>query len=453
MTPTVVKAADAAQFLSFVPRMLGYHPTQSLVVIPFDGGRSLGAMRFDLPDGDVEAVDRVAATVTGMVCRLPDADAVAAIAYTDARFEDEGRMPHHGLLAALERRADACGLRVTDLLCVAADGWGSFLDADCPLEGRPLGELAWSGPGDVPEPDGDQSTGADLPDVPAEECEQVAKALDALDRAVSVLCGPDAAGAPTQRSPRSSRSAFGPAADAARTSEKPSDLMPGVARPVGGPSAPTGSAGTASSSRTADLGPVPAPVSGWIEDAASVTASSDRIDPRALAAVCGFDDLPGFFEDALAVPPEDADPYEAAALVWCLARPSLRDVALVQWSGDLAQGDEAFDAQLRWESGEEYPAHLAMRMWGEGDRPQIARLETALARARHAAALAPRELRPGSLAMCAWLSWALGRSTHAAAYAERACEIEPEHGLSQIVLSFVGAGHLPDWAFRRAGAR
>ena len=39
MTPTVVKAADAAQFLSIVPRMLGYHPTRSLVVIPFHGGR------------------------------------------------------------------------------------------------------------------------------------------------------------------------------------------------------------------------------------------------------------------------------------------------------------------------------------------------------------------------------------------------------------------------------
>ena len=51
------------------------------------------------------------------------------------------------------------------------------------------------------------------------------------------------------------------------------------------------------------------------------------------------------------------------------------------------------------------------------------------------------------------LSWALGRSTHAALYAERACEVDPEHGLSQIVLSFVQAGHLPDWAFRSAGAR
>jgi hypothetical protein len=185
----------------------------------------------------------------------------------------------------------------------------------------------------------------------------------------------------------------------------------------------------------------------------TVADGSPRIDPRALATVCRFDDLPGFFEAALARSPEEGDTYDTAALVWCLARPSLRDVALVQWSGNLSEGDEAFDAQLRWESGEEYPVHLAMRMWGEGEVPDVSRLQTALALARHAAAAAPRESQPGPLAMCAWLSWALGRSTHAAAYAERACEIEPEHGLSQIVLSFVHAGHLPEWAFQRTSAR
>ena len=436
MTPTVVKAADAAQFLSFVPRMLGYHPTQSLVVIPFHGARSLGVMRFDLPGGDRDAVDRIAATVTGMVCRLAEADAVAAIAYTGARFSEEGRMPHRDLLAALERRADACGLRVTDLLCVAADGWGSFLDAECPAAGRPLGDLEWMGSGDIPEPDGDQATGAELPECSAEERERVAKAMNALDTAVAVLCGPPAEGGTASRAARSARTA------AACDDSVEGSARATVAADGGWPGEPA-----------SDLGPVPAPVSGAAGDEASVTDDEARVDPQALAAVCRFDDLPGFFEDALARPLDTADAYDVAALVWCLARPSLRDVALVQWSGNLAQGDDAFDAQLRWESGEEYPAHLAMRMWGEGDRPEVSRLETALELARYSATVAPRDARPGPLAMCAWLSWALGRSTHAAAYADRACEIEPEHGLSQIVLSFVNAGHLPDWAFQRTDAR
>ena len=369
---TIVKAASAAQFLALVPRMLGYRPTRSLVLIPFAGSRSLGAMRIDLP-ADSDSVDAAAATVLGMVCRLPEADAVAAVAYTDESFADG--MPHGALAAALASRADACGIRLNDSLCVAGDGWGSYLDAELPPGGRPLAEL-----GDEPQGaahlaivDGDQAAGSDLPTADETDRELVAGALASLADAVGVLCGPDADGA------------------------------------------------------------VPAP--------------TGRVDPRALSAVCTLDDLPALFEDALRWDP-DLSPYDAAAIIWCLSRPALRDIALVEWCGGLAAGDQAFDAQLRWEAGEEYPTHLAMHMWGEGERPDAERLERGLALARRAAALAPRSTQPGPLATCAWLAWALGRSTHAELYARRACEIEPEHGLAEIVRSFVHAGHLPDWAFR-----
>jgi hypothetical protein len=393
---TIVKAAGAAEFLSLVPRMLGYVPTRSLVMIPFDGSRSVGAMRFDLPGDEPDAVDRVAATVIGTVCRLPDADAVAAITFTDAAFGEENRMPHTGLLRALERRADACGLRLTDALCVAKDGWGSLLDAHCPAGGRPLADLDLAPATDVGA-DRDQGSGAELPEVDVAQSERVARALLSLDRAIEVLCGPEE-----------------PAAEASRPS---------------GPQPPADA--------DADAG----------DDLASDDA--DRIDPAALAAVCALDDLPTLFEDALGWKADALRAYDAATLVWCLSRPSLRDIALVQWSGTLTTGDEAFDAQLRWESGEEYPAHLAMRMWGEGEQPDPERLVRALQLSRFVAASAPRASRPGPLAMCAWLSWALGRSTHADLYAGKACDIEPEHGLSEIVRSFVHAGHLPDWAFQR----
>lgn len=430
MTPaTVVKAAGAAQFLSFIPRILGYHPSESLVVIPFQGARSLGAMRFDLPAGG--ETDGVAATVIGLACRLPEADAVAAIAYTGARFQDRDRMPHRELLDALDRRAHACGLRVTDLLCVAADGWGSALDPGCPPSGRALTDLDGAGTQlqGLPAADGDQASGAELPECLPEEQERVARALTALDDAVEVLCGPDAVAGGRLRG-----------APAVSTAPRPETAhAPDHRAPAAG--------------HACDLGPVPGPISGDADEGDPTPESDARIDPRALRAACRFDDLPDLFEDALEQRPTGRDAYDSAALVWCLARPSLRDVALVQWSGNLADGDEALDAQLRWESGEEYPAHLAMRMWGEGDTPDVARLGVALEVCRHAAAVAPRGARSGALAMCAWLSWALGRSTHAAAYAGMACEIEPEHGLSQIVLSFVQAGHLPDWAFRRGAPR
>ena len=390
---TIVKAAGAAEFLSLVPRMLGYVPTRSLVMVPFAGSRSVGAMRFDLPDDDPESVDRVAATVIGTVCRLPEADAVAAIAFTDATFAEGNRMPHTGLLRALERRADTCGLRWSDALCVAQDAWGSLIDPHCPEGGRPLTDLDLSA-ADAARPAaegataaGDQASGAELPRVGLAQSERVARALVSLERAVGVLCGPGA-----------------------------------------------------------DTGAAP----GRDPDDGVASAEGDRIDPAALAAVCALDDLPCLYEDALEWDAEDLSPYDAAMLVWCLSRPSLRDIALVQWSATMTAGDEAFDAQLRWESGEEYPTHLVMRMWGEGEQPDPDRLERALRLVRFAAAAAPRASRPGPLAMCAWLSWALGRSTHADIYAEQACAIEPEHGLSEIVRSFVHAGHLPDWAFRRS---
>lgn len=381
---TIVKAANAAEFLTLIPRLLGFHATRSLVLVPFSGKRTLGAMRVDLPDSSPGTdVDCAASTLIGMVCKVAAADAVAVVAYTDHDFGDG--IPHADLVRAIRNRADACGLRVVDALCVAADAWGSFLDPECPENGWPLAELGIEPAGleGIPEPVGDQLSGTELPSADPRRLQVVAAALHALGRAAEVLCAGDG------------------------------DFQ---------------AMGAASSAPEGDEG---------------------RIDPGALAAVCGLDDAPVLFEQALTWDAAALDPYQAATLIWCLSRPALRDIALVDWCGGLAAGDEALTAQLRWEAGEEYPAHLAMHMWGEGERPEAERLSAALELARHLAAVAPREAQAGILATCAWLAWALGRSTHAAHYAEQACEIEPEHGLGEIVRSFVHAGHLPEWAFER----
>jgi Domain of unknown function (DUF4192) len=382
---TIVKAASAAQFLSLIPRMLGYTPTQSVVLVPFDGSRSIGAMRFDLPAAaEFEELDRVAATLIGMVCRLPDADGIAVVLFTDDAFAERG-MPHRDLMEALQRRAEDCGIGVNDALCVGADGWGSQFDPLCPQFGRPLNELdaAPTGAAHLGVADGDQASGSELPEIDLAERDRTAEALRALQRAVDLLCG--------------------------STGEE--DRTPG-------------------------------------RELEEVADDSRRVDPQALAAVCRLDDLPTLFEDAMSWDAETLAPYDSAALIWCLSRPALRDIALVQWCAGMDAGDEALDAQLRWESGEEYPTHIAMRMWGEGERPDPDRLLAALALCRRAAATAPRAMRAGALATCGWLAWALGRSTHAERYALTACEVEPEHGLAEIVRSFVHAGHLPDWAFR-----
>lgn len=371
---SIVTAADAAEFLSMVPHLLGFTPTRSVVLVPFRDARSTGGMRLDLPPDDADA-DGFAATALGLACRVPFVDALVAIVYCDEPFDDG--VPRRPLAEALDRAAHRSGLRMIDLLCVGTTAWSPYRD---PGGARPLSALpappARAVGAEALHPD--QAAGAGLPPSDLAERERVGRALTQLDRALAVVAG----------------------------------------RP-----APSG----------VDL--------------------DDRVDPAALTAVCALDDVPEFFDRAVATDPAATAPYDLAALVWCLARPALRDIGLTAWIDGIEAGDTALEAQLRWEDGEEFPASLAERMMGEGERPDAGRLTVALEVARRAASVAPRELRPGALSVCAWLSWALGRSTHAERYGLLACEIDPEHGLSRIVLSMVQAGHLPDWAFRPDGRR
>lgn len=376
---TIITAADAADFLALIPRLAGFHPSHSVVLVPFDGSRTLGALRVDLPDDAME-VDRVAATLTGMVCRVGDADGVAIVVYTDHPLvASDGAMAYAGFVDALKGRADACGLRVVDALCVAGDAWGSYLRADAAAHPRPLADLREAHaldavPADLPSPTGDQSAGAELPTKDLAQRETAARALRALGDAVDAVCT---------------------------------------------------ATGTEEAARS-DLA---------------------ALDPQALAAACALDDVPALFEDALEWDAGELRPFDAAAMIWCLSRPALRDIALVQWCGDIGVGDDALRAQLRWERGDDFPEHLAAYLWGDADRPDARRLRAALDLVRHCAALTPRASRPGPLAAAGWLSWALGRSTHAHRYAAEALAIDPEHGLGGIVSSMVAAAHLPEWAF------
>jgi hypothetical protein len=354
---TVIRAAGAADFLALVPRLTGYLPARSVMLVPFAGNRTAGGIRFDLPDTtDHLELDRITSTLIGLICKVAHTDAVAAVIYTDRAFRDGDGMPHEALARSIIARADLCGLRMSEALCVAADGWGSYLDPQTPAGGHPLTEIPYDDEAFADMPvDADVAAGAELPGADLVEKERVARLLGALD-----------------------------------------DVS---------------------------------------------AATPDDPDP--------LDDLPQLFEDALAWQPEALPAAQSALLVYCLARPALRDIALVQWSADLAKGDAAFDAQLAWADGAPYPPELAATMWGDGPSPDPERLIAALELCRRAAAVAPREVRPGPLSACAWLAWALGRSSHAARYAEAAREIDPHHGMAEIVLTMVGNAHLPEWAFDR----
>lgn len=372
---TIVTASDPAQFLSLVPALVGCRPTRSLVLVPLRDGASLGALRVDLGPDAADTAELSASTLIGMMCRVQDANALIAVVYTDVSATPG--LPYRALMDALRVRADACGLRLVDAITVAADGWGSHLDAERRV--RALDEL---GPESAPVPvagvglvTGDQNAGTELPEVSDAEHRDMQEAQALLGRALEIL-------------------------------------------------------GDVEAPPTDGRGPITAP---------------------ALQVAGTLADLPMLYEVVLEGEADDLPPLTLALLAWCLARPSMRDIALVQWSADLELGEQADAAQRRWEGGEEYPMSLAERLWGEGGRPDPARLQRALALARRVAALVPDQAGP--LAVCAWLSWALGRSTHAERYAQRAHDVDPSNRLAEIVRTFTVNGHLPDWAFRRRGRR
>ncbi|MFB8386470.1 DUF4192 family protein [Microbacterium sp. NPDC055910] len=331
--PTLHKATQPGDFLAAVPPMLGYQPTDSVVVIPFDGPRTIGAMRFDLPS--VENAVHLATVAAGLVCRVENATGLAVIVYGE-RAEAEA------VAEAITQTADECGLSMIERFYVTGAGWGLIGD-------------------DAVSP---------MPEVP----EHLAAMVTAADQHAGAVL---------------------PEADEALAREV-AEALPG------------------------DLG---------------IRLAMLDVDPLDL------------FEQSLSWDGSDLKAQSAATMITLLNRPSLRDVAVVQWAHGFAAGESALDAQIAWENGVDYPKHLAMVMWGEGPRPDADRLSAALTACRHLAALAPESEQVGPLAVAAWLSWALGRSTHADAYSLRALAIDPEHGLSQIVGTFVAAGHLPDFSF------
>lgn len=175
---TLLRASDSADFLGIVPALAGFTPRQSIVLLPFRGKRTYGAMRLDLPRGDVD-VEEYADAAVGLVSRVEGTDAVALVLYTDDAPQptrDGLVLPFAVEVDELLGCADDAGLRIVDALCVTPDGWSSYLHDDPEI--RPLTDIAAApvvpGVGDV---SGDQLTGTELPHADLAEKERVGRAL------------------------------------------------------------------------------------------------------------------------------------------------------------------------------------------------------------------------------------------------------------------------------------
>lgn len=139
----IIRASETADFLALVPALVGRNPERSIVFVPFHGTRTFPtACRFDLPvrsrRSDMRAVVHAA---LGILSRIPDADRVDVVVYTDRSFEGERGIPHLELGRAAFEGLRRAGFGVGLAACVAADGWGDYRDRTHRDVGRPLAEI------------------------------------------------------------------------------------------------------------------------------------------------------------------------------------------------------------------------------------------------------------------------------------------------------------------------
>lgn len=191
---TLLRASDSSEFLRVVPALAGFLPRQSIVLLPFRGSRTYGAMRLDLPHDDIP-LEHYADAAVGLVSRVEATDAVALVVYTD----DEAHATRDGLVlpyaVAVDELlgcAEDAGLRVVDALCVTPAGWASYLVDEPKISALPPTVSGAGVPGSDREP-GDQSTGAELPPADLADREQVSRAL----RELSELLGCEGRGRST----------------------------------------------------------------------------------------------------------------------------------------------------------------------------------------------------------------------------------------------------------------
>ncbi|HEY5224191.1 MAG TPA: DUF4192 domain-containing protein [Microbacteriaceae bacterium] len=126
---TIVTTSQPHDLLALVPQLVGFRPQNSLVLVAFNGKRTCGAYRVDLPEpASDSAYKRMATTLIGMLCKVRGADGVIPVIYTDDRFDECGGIPRETFAMIMLGRARTAGFAVKDALCVAPDGWGSYFD-------------------------------------------------------------------------------------------------------------------------------------------------------------------------------------------------------------------------------------------------------------------------------------------------------------------------------------
>jgi hypothetical protein len=132
-----LKLESPGELVELVPYLLGFHPTESVVVLAMTGPRNeIGfRARADIVSDDREAVALVR-HLTDVLVRN-EAEAVAVVIYPPDDWPGDVAT----LQAAFEAALGAAGINVVEFVLVRKGRWRSLLCADlscCPPEGRSL---------------------------------------------------------------------------------------------------------------------------------------------------------------------------------------------------------------------------------------------------------------------------------------------------------------------------
>ncbi len=136
---TIVRISSPADVLGVVPLRIGFHPTESIVVVCLHGPRRRDGlvMRLDLPPrGHDLAVARDLSSKAAHV----KATAAVLVCYTEQATKGRG-LPRQNLINALRERLTAHDIEVVEALLVHNGRWWSYVCDDpscCPSIGTDL---------------------------------------------------------------------------------------------------------------------------------------------------------------------------------------------------------------------------------------------------------------------------------------------------------------------------
>lgn len=125
---TRLRASEPADLLAVVPYLLGFHPSESVVMVFVRSGRVLLTARVDLPPPG--HADDLAAELSGLARQHQVVDAVAIVYSSDPV---RARRILQGLIGGVT------GLSLSEAIFVDGERWWSLLCSPpcCPTEGRP----------------------------------------------------------------------------------------------------------------------------------------------------------------------------------------------------------------------------------------------------------------------------------------------------------------------------